>query len=95
MVFTNTQLLVVGGLAALPAVIKVGIGWKARATRLQIAAEVIPELYLPVIVLLIGLPLSRGATVVLIALAAVLGSWGIFNSFRAWRRSKTPAPRAE
>jgi hypothetical protein len=95
MVVSRAQLLIICVVMTLPALIKVGLGWKARVAPLKIAVEAIPDLYLPLFALAMLLPISGVAAASLIAIGVLLGSWGVFNSFRSWRRSKASvAPRA-
>ena len=80
---------------AIPAIVIVGMGWKARVAPMKVAAEAIPALNLLMLALAVVLPISRGAGAALIAIGVLLGSWGVFNSVRSWRRSKTAAARDE
>lgn len=92
MYVTRAQLLLVCFIGALPALVIVGMGWKARVAPLKVAVEAIPALNLLVFALAIVLPVSSGTGAALIAIGAILGALGVFNAFRGWRRSKAPAP---
>jgi hypothetical protein len=96
MVVSRAQLLLICFLAALPALIRVGVGLKARIAPRKIAVEAIPALDLPMYALAISLPISRAAGAGLFAIGVLFGSWGVFNSVLSWRRSKAAAaPRDE
>ena len=58
MYVTSAQLLLVCLIGALPALVIVGIGWKARVSPLKVAAEAIPALNLLLFALAMVLPIS-------------------------------------
>jgi hypothetical protein len=91
MVVSRAALVLICFVAALPALIKVGLGWKARLAPLKVAVDAVLALNLLMFVLAMLLPLSRVAAAALIAVGVLLGSLDIFTSGRSWRRSKAAA----
>jgi hypothetical protein len=91
MVVSRAALGLICFVAALPALIKVGLGWKARIAPLKVAADAMVSLNLLAFALAVALPLSRVAAGALIAFGVLLGSVDVFNSVRSWRRSKAAA----
>ena len=91
MVVSRAELLLLCFVTALPALIKVGLGWKAGLAPLKIAADAMLSLNLLAFALAVALPLSRVAAGALIAFGVLLGSVDVFTSGRSWRRSKVAA----